>query len=313
MAIDSNNHSIIANQCEELATLATRHTKGKGNGLHQTAINKMDLARESTVSSRLHSVVSPMLAIVLQGKKEALLGEETYNYGVAQYLVLSVDLPITGVIIEATPEQPYLGFKLDLDPHQLCEIIATQTSAIDSKKETSVRGFFVSTADQLLLDCALRLTRLLDTPQDIPILAPLIIHEIYYRLLIGEQSKAVRQIATSGSNMQRIAAVIQGIKADFAKPMRVADLAEQASMSAASFYHHFKAVTSMSPLQYQKQLRLLEARRLMLAENSTAAHAADQVGYESPSHFSREYARMFGAPPMRDIERFSTDSQKIFI
>jgi AraC-like DNA-binding protein len=154
-----------------------------------------------------------------------------------------------------------------------------------------------------LLDCALRLTRLLDTPQDIPILAPMMIREIYYRLLIGEQSEAVRQIATAGSNMQRIAAVIQSLKVDFTKPMRVADLAEQASMSPSSFHHHFKQVTSMSPLQYQKQLRLLEARRLMLAENYNAVTAADRVGYESPSQFSREYSRLFGAPPVQDIER----------
>jgi len=250
----------------------------------------------------LHGVSTPMLAIVVQGKKGAALGEEIYRYGEAQYLVVSVDQPITGFIIEATSDRPYLGFKLDLDPRELCEIIV-RTPAIADKKETSVRGFFVSTADLSLLDCALRLTRLLDTPQDIPILAPMIIREIYYRLLIGEQSEAVRQIATSGSNMQRIATVIQSIKVDFTRPMRVADLAEQASMSPSSFHHHFKQVTSMSPLQYQKQLRLLEARRLMLAENYNAITAADRVGYESPSQFSREYARLFGAPPIQDIER----------
>jgi AraC-like DNA-binding protein len=149
---------------------------------------------------------------------------------------------------------------------------------------------FVSNADAPLLDCALRLTRLLDTPQDIPMLAPMIIREIYYRLLMGEQGEAVRQIATSGSNMQRIAEVLKLIKTDFAKPMRVEDLAGQANMSPSSFHYHFKEVTSMSPLQYQKQLRLLEARRLMLAENSDAANAAYQVGYESPSQFSREYS-----------------------
>ena len=134
-------------------------------------------------------------------------------------------------------------------------------------------------------------------------LAPMIIREIYYRILMGEQGEAVRQIATSGSNMQRIAEVIKRLKADFIKPMRVEELAEQASMSASSFHHHFKAVTSMSPVQYQKQLRLLEARRLMLAENFNASKAAYQVGYESPSQFSREYSRMFGAPPLQDIER----------
>jgi AraC-like DNA-binding protein len=293
-------------QCQELAALLNRHTHGKGDGFHRTGIDKLDFGRESSVATSLHGVSEPMLAIVVQGKKAALLGEETYQYGAAQYLVVSVDLPISGFIIEATPDRPYLGFKLDLDPSQLCDLITAQSSAIASQRVTSVRGFFVSTADVPLLDCALRLTRLLDTPQDIPILAPMIIREIYYRLLIGEQGEAVRQIATSGSNMQRIASVLSLIKADFAQPMRVEDLAEQASMSPSSFHYHFKEVTSMSPLQYQKQLRLLEARRLMLTENSDASNAAYQVGYESPSQFSREYSRMFGAPPMRDIERLRT-------
>ena len=154
-----------------------------------------------------------------------------------------------------------------------------------------------------LLDCAVRLTKLLDTPQDLLMLAPIIIREIYYRLFVGEQSEAVRQIATSGSNMQRIAQVIQLINADFTQTVRIDELAERAKMSPSSFYQHFKQVTSMSPIQYQKQLRLLEARRLMLAENSDAASASIRVGYESRSQFSREYARMFGAPPRRDIER----------
>jgi AraC-like DNA-binding protein len=292
----------ISSQCRELAALINRHTEARGDGFHQTDIAKLQFGRESVVATTLAGVSAPMLAIVVQGKKAALLGEETYHYGAAQYLAISVDLPLSGYVIEATPAQPYLGFKLDLDPHQLCDII-TQTSAIDSSRDTSVRGFFVSTADAPFLDCALRLTQLLDTPQDIPILAPMIIREIYYRLLSGEQGEAVRQIATSGSHMQRIAKSIELIKTELTRSIRVEALAGQASMSPSSFHHHFKAVTSMSPLQYQKQLRLLEARRLMLAENSTAIDAAERVGYESPSHFSREYARMFGAPPVRDIAR----------
>jgi AraC-like DNA-binding protein len=291
----------IAHQCQELAALIARHTDGQGDGFHRTAIDQLDFTRESAVAATLTGVSTPMLAIVVQGKKAALLGEETYYYGAAQYLILSVDLPISGFITEATPAQPYLGFKLDLDPRQLGEIITAQTSVITSKKETSVRGFFVSTADAPLLDCALRLTKLLDTPQDMPMLAPMIIQEIYYRLLMGEQCAAVRQIATAGSNMQRIAQVIQHIKTDFAQPLRIEDLADRAQMSPSSFHHHFKQVTSMSPLNYQKQLRLLAARRLMLIENSTAANAANLVGYESSSQFSREYARMFGAPPIKDI------------
>ena len=300
------NQDAIANQCQELAALLTRHTDGKGNGFHKTDIDKLEFMRESSVSAALHGVYQPILAIVIQGKKEALPGEETYRYGAAQYLAISVDLPLSGFVVEATPDKPYLGFKLNLDPRQLCDIITAQTQPSASKKENSVRGLFVSNADAPLLDCALRLTRLLDTPQDIPMLAPMIIREIYYRLLMGEQGEAVRQIATSGSNMQRIAEVLKLIKTDFAKPLRVEDLAGQANMSPSSFHHHFKGVTSMSPLQYQKQLRLLEARRLMLAENSDAANAAYQVGYESPSQFSREYSRMFGAPPIKDIERLRT-------
>ncbi len=247
-------------------------------------------------------VYEPSLGIVVQGKKEALLSEETYRYGAAQYLVVSVDLPLSGFVVEATLDRPYLGFKLNLDPAQLCDIIA-QTRPGTGKKENSVRGLFISDADAPLLDCAIRLTQLLDTPQDILFLAPMIIREIYYRLLMGEQGEAVRQIATSGSNMQRIAEVIKLIKADFTKPLRVEDLAEQANMSPSSFHRHFKEVTSMSPLQYQKQLRLLKARHLMLAENADATNTAYQVGYESPSQFSREYSRMFGAPPIKHIER----------
>jgi AraC-like DNA-binding protein len=294
---------VISERCLELAALVTRHTDGKGNGFHQTGIDRLEFQRESAAPVCLHGVSTPIFAILLQGKKQVLLGEETYSYGASQYLVVSVDLPISGFVVEATPEQPYLGFKLDLDLRQLCDLITSQPKSSASKQENSVRGLSVSTADTTLLDCALRLTKLLDTPQDIPILAPLIIHEIYYRLLMGEQGEAVRQIATSGSKMQRIAEVIQVIKTDLTRSMRVEDLAERANMSASSFHHHFKTVTSMSPLQYQKQLRLLEARRLMLAENSTATIAADRVGYESTSQFSREYSRMFGAPPIGDIKR----------
>lgn len=204
-------------------------------------------------------------------------------------------------MIEATPDRPFLGFKLNLDPLQLCDIIA-QTE-LDIGKKESVRGLFVGNADSSLIDCAIRLTKLLDTPQVIPFLAPMIIREIYYRLLIGEQGEAVRQIATAGSNMQRIAEVIKRLKADFTSPLRVENLALAANMSASSFHRHFRAITSMSPLQYQKQLRLLSARQMMLIENVDASQAAYQVGYESASQFSREYARMFGAPPIRDIER----------
>lgn len=302
MTIETPSHEAAINKCAELAALVDRHTNGRGNGVHATAINPLVFMRECDTSKAMQSVSEPLLVIVVQGKKKVLENEETYLYGIAQYLIVSVDLPLSGCVVEATPDRPYLGFKLKLDPAQLCDIIAQSNPGI-GKKENPVKGWFISDANPPLIDCAIRLTKLLDTPQDIPFLAPMIVREIYYRLFTGEQSEAVRQIATAGSNMQRIAEVIKQIKADFTKPLRVEDLAEQANMSPSSFHRHFKAVTSMSPLQYQKQLRLLRARQMMLAENADATQAAYQVGYESTSQFSREYARMFGAPPIRDIER----------
>lgn len=296
--------------CRTLAGLIARHTCERGDGAHSTAIPQVELLRESATSTATCSVYSPSLGIVVQGKKEVLLSEETYECGAAQYLVVSVDLPVNGFVVEAAPETPYLAFKLDLEPSLLYDIVLhtqnTRPHTPMDKNASPARAMFVRDADLKLLDCAIRLTRLLDTPEDIPFLAPLIIREIYYRLLVGEQGATVRQIATPGSNMQRISQVIRVIKTDFAQPMRVDELAARAHMSISSFHRHFKEVTSMSPLQYQKQLRLLEARRLMLAEHANADSAAYRVGYESPSQFSREYSRMFGAPPITDIARLRT-------
>jgi AraC-like DNA-binding protein len=302
MANEFLKHETTIDACQKLAELVTRHTNGRGNGIHSTAIAQLELMRESVAPTVLRAVYEPTLCIILQGRKETLLGKETYHYGAAQYIVVTVDLPLSGNIVEATAEKPYLCFKLSLDATQLWDIVDQIQRTLD-KKESSVRGLFVSDANAPLIECATRLTRLLDTPEDIPFLAPMMIREIYYHLLMGDQNEAVRQIATSGSHMQRIAEVIKQIKAEFTKSLSMDDLAKQARMSSASFHRHFKAVTSMSPLQYQKQLRLLEARRLMLAEDADATHAAYQVGYESPSQFNREYSRMFGAPPKKDIER----------
>ncbi|WP_088889220.1 AraC family transcriptional regulator [Leptolyngbya ohadii] len=298
----SAQQSVAVAKCAELATLADQHTDGRGEGYHSTAIDPLFFVRQSNSSISIQEVSEPLFSIVVQGQKKVSLNEETFQYGIAQYLILSVDMPLSACMVEATPDQPYLGLKLKLDPVQLCEIIA-QTKLGISQNQSPVRGWCVSDAAPSLIDCVIRLTKLLDTPQDIPFLAPLMIREIYYRLLTDQQGEVVRQIATAGSNMQRIADVIKQIKADFTKPLRVEELAEQTNMSAASFHRHFKAVTSMSPLQYQKQLRLLTARQMMLAEAIDATQAAYRVGYESTSQFSREYSRMFGAPPIRDIER----------
>lgn len=305
MTIDRHSHKIAIAKCEELAALIDRHTHQQGNGFHATAIDSLVFLRECAPVTTIQTISEPLLGIVVQGKKEVLLDRETYRYGVAQYLVVSVDLPLSGRVLEATPHQPYLGFKLTLDPAQLSEIVA-RTNLEMGKKE-SVRGWSVGDADPLSIDCAIRLTQLLDTPQDIPFLAPLTIRELYYRLLVGAQGEAVRQIATAGSYMQRIAETIERIKTDFAQPLRIEALAKQANMSVASFHRHFKAVTSMSPLQYQKRLRLSIARQMMLAEYADATQTAYRVGYESPSQFSREYSRMFGASPIEDIKRLRID------
>ena len=298
--IEISNSDVIANQCQKLATLVIRHTEG--NGIHRTAIDQLSFARSDAVSSTTYSVDEPRLTLIVQGKKEMLLGEETYPYCAGQYQILSVALPISGCVVEATPDEPCLMLKLSLDLVQLCDLVA-QMGFSSAGQENSVRALCVSNANATLIECVLRLVKLLETPQDIPILAPMMLRELYYHLLVGEQSGAMRQIATSGSSMQRIASAIQLIKAEFNQSLRIEDLANRVKMSPSSFHQHFKQVTSMSPLQYQKQLRLLEARRLMLTEDFDAIAAAHQVGYESPSQFSREYSRMFGAPPIRDIER----------
>ncbi|MGD1919721.1 MAG: AraC family transcriptional regulator [Pleurocapsa sp.] len=301
MTVKQIEYETTISKCQQIAALITKHTDGRGNGIHTTEIDKLEFIRQSDTLTAIRDVSETTLAIVIQGQKKVLLNEEIYHYGTAQYLVISVDLPLCGYATEATPERPYLGFKLTLDPVQLSDIV-TQIRSNLLQKENSIPGWFISKAQPSLLDCAVRLTKLLDTPQDIAFLAPAIVREIYYRLLMGEQGEAVRQMATSGSNIQRIAKAIELIKSDLSKPMGIEDLSAQVNMSASSFHRHFKAVTSLSPLQYQKQLRLLKARQLMLAENTDAASTAYQVGYESPSQFSREYSRMFGAPPIQDIK-----------
>ena len=286
--------------CRALAASIDRQTRSKGNGMHSTAISQLEFVREDTVSTPTHGLYNPVLCIVVQGEKEISPNKESYSCSAAHYLVISVDLPINGFTVEATPENPYLALTLSLDLAELCDIMA-QTGHRAERKKNSTLGISISSTDTYLLNAALRLTSLLDTPKDIAFLAPITIREIYYRLLVGEQSHAICQIATSGSYMQRIAETIRILKENFEQPLQIEHLAEKAHMSLSSFHRHFKATTSLSPLQYQKRLRLLKARQLMLIQNTDATRAAFEVGYSSPSQFSREYSRMFGAPPHRDI------------
>ncbi|WP_307205363.1 AraC family transcriptional regulator [Paenibacillus harenae] len=272
------------------------------DGTHETLIPALRLIRASRISEPVYSVYEPSLCIVAQGSKVVMLGKESFQYDPDSYLTASVHLPIAGQIIVASREAPYLSLQLQFDMTQILEVIQASEHTGRSKRESG-RGLVVSRMNDTLHDAVLRLVKMLEIPQDIPVMAPYVIREIIYRVLQNDQNAALKTFALIGSHAQRIAKVIERLNRDFALPLRIDELAEEARMSASSLYDYFKEVTGMSPIQYQKQIRLQEARRLLLTETSEAAEAAFQVGYESPSHFSREYARMFGLPPVRDIRR----------
>lgn len=272
------------------------------DGTHNTEVPGLRLIRSSRLSEPVYSVYEPSLCVVAQGSKAVMLGQEVYRYDPSSYLTASVHLPITGQVVEASKEAPYLSLQILFDMSQIVDVIQASGDVIRPGNETS-RGLKVSRVSDTLLDAVLRLLKLVETPRDIPVLAPYAMREIIYRVLQNESSASLMQFAVVGSHAQRIAGVIEKLNRDFAQPLRVDELAAEARMSASSLYDYFKEVTGMSPIQFQKQIRLQEARRLLLSESIDAAEAAFQVGYESPSHFSREYARMFGMPPIRDVRR----------
>ncbi|UFT99566.1 AraC family transcriptional regulator [Radiobacillus kanasensis] len=272
------------------------------DGTQETDIPGLRFIRTSENSEPVYSVYEPSLCIVTQGSKVVMLGKETFQYDPTSYLTASVHLPITGQVVEASPQIPYLSLQLQLDMNQVLEILQSSPQ-IGKPKGESGRGLVISRMSESLLDAVLRLVRLLDTPQDIPVLSPGLQREIIYRVLQDEQNDPLKKFALIGSQAQRIAKVIDQINRNFDQPLRVEELAQQVRMSSSSFYSYFKEVTGMSPIQYQKQLRLQEARRLLFTEELNAAEASFQVGYESPSHFSREYTRKFGLPPGQDLRR----------
>jgi AraC-like DNA-binding protein len=282
----------------ELGELTAQFSSG--DGIHPTAIAGLHCIRLSERLRQLPVVYNPCVCVIVQGAKRTMLEDEIYAYAPPQFLAVSVDLPLTSQVLEASREAPYLCIVVDIDARLIADLIAQSGDASWTRAETA-RGLFVGETNAAMLDSVLRLARLLTTPRDIAALAPLAMREFHYRLLSGPHGAAIAQIAIAGSNTHKIGQVIRHIKAQLATAIRVEDLASMANMSASSFHQHFKAVTAMSPLQYQKQLRLTEARQILLAEKSDAASAAYRVGYQSVSQFSREYARMFGAPPIRDV------------
>ena len=250
----------------------------------------------------VHAFAEPAFCVIAQGRKEILLGEETFHYDPAHYLVTTVELPLIGQVTEASPQRPYLGFRLVLDPSTVASVMV-ESGQVHPRSESSVKAVDVSPLDANLFDATVRLVRLIDTPADYRVLAPAVIREIIYRLLTGAQAGRMRHLATFGGQAHRMVRAVEHIRAHFAQPLRVEEIARELRMSVSGFHAHFKAVTAMSPLQFQKQLRLQEARRLMLSENLDAAEAGNHVGYEDASHYNREYKRHFGEPPVRDVER----------
>ncbi len=266
----------------------------------ETAVPGLTLYRKSEPTQPYSGMYPPCICLAVQGAKRAVLGGDEYIYDAENYLITPINLPTIVQILEASPDKPYLGLVLDLDLRTLGELI------LDSdlpQSQTKQPGHAMATGKVTppLLNAFKRLVDLLGEPMDIPILAPIVKREIFYRMLVGEQGMRLRQMASAGSQGNRIARVIDWLRDNFKEPLRIDDLASQVNMSTSTFHHHFKSLTAMSPLQYQKWLRLNEARRLMLTENQDAAAAAFQVGYESPSQFSREYSRLFGNSPLRDI------------
>ncbi|MBE7197449.1 MAG: AraC family transcriptional regulator [Parafilimonas terrae] len=288
---------------EALTEAMLRYTaRQPGPGPYRTPIETLGILRSDQPTPPAHRTFKPAMCIVAQGTKWANFGEERFVYRAGEALVVGVEAPSTGCVVEASPDRPCLVLAFELD-HDIMRSVAEGLAAPPRASGEIGRGIFVSDFQGPLADCALRLVRLLDTPEAIPTLHPLIMREICYWLLTGPHGGDVARLVLANGPPQRVMDAMRVLRVRFAEPVRVEELAAAARMSASAFHRQFKALTSMSPLQYQKQLRLLEARRLMVSRAFNVEAAAFEVGYESPSQFSREYARFFGAAPKRDVGR----------
>jgi AraC-like DNA-binding protein len=269
----------------------------------------LSLHRSSMPGEPLHSVYDPVFCVIAQGSKEVFLGSERYLYDAAHYLIVTANLPVVAHVLEASSERPYLSLRLKLDP-VLVSSVMVEAGHTAMPQHASVRAINVSPLDIDLLDAVVRLVRVTESPGEARFMAPLITREIVYRLLVGEQCDRLRYIVVQNGHAHHIARAIERFRKEFDQPLPIEHVAQELGMSVSSFHHHFKAVTALSPLQFQKRLRLQEARRLMLGEDMDAASAAYRVGYDDASHFNREYKSLFGAPPMRDVQQLRSATSK---
>lgn len=273
------------------------------NGLSDTIIPGVKLYRSDGPTAAAPTIYEPTLCLLVQGSKKIWLGDEQLQYRELQYLLAPVTLPVSGKVITASPDQPYIALSLSLDLRELTDLVIDIAHKVPAPN-LPARGIAVGDADLSLMSVFLRLIQLLQAPQDIPVLLPLLKREMLYRLLLGPVGSQLREFTLIDSQAHRISKVIDILHQRYNEPLRIKELAEAAHLSESALFQAFKAVTSMSPMQFQKQLRLNEARRIMLYEGLEASTASYKVGYESPSQFSREYSRLFGAPPKADVERF---------
>jgi AraC-like DNA-binding protein len=283
---------------EQLAALIARHTSQEG--ICATVMPRVQLIRLHEPSAPVPAVYEASLCLIAQGAKRVGLGDDSVVYDASHYLLVSLDLPLTGHVIEASADAPYLCVKIDLDQTALADLLVAEGKPA-MRSDLPVMAAYPSDPD--LVDAACRLVALLDRPGSIAALAPLIEREILYRLLHGPHGAMLRYIASADSHLGQVSRAVAAIRRRFDAPLRIEEIASAAGMSPSSLHAHFKAVTRLTPIEYQKQLRLQEARRLMLTAGQSAGAAGFAVGYESPSQFSREYRRLFGAPPRQDVAR----------
>jgi AraC-like DNA-binding protein len=295
-----SNAGAMIQALQELLEIASRHARGRRT---RTAIPGVSISRSEGPTPPQPSLCEPAALFVLQGAKSVLIGDRALRYDQASYFIYAVDTPAVGQVVEASAAHPYLAIGFTLDIQAIAALLVDHEPAVGGD------GFATDPVNDDLIDAWRRMMRLLDRPNEIPVLAAMIEREILFRLLQGPQGGKLRQLARADSRLSNIRKAIAWIRAHCHQPIEVARLAELAHMSNAAFHRHFKAATAMSPIQYQKQIRLLEARQLLIAQPGNAARVAFAVGYESASQFSREYARQFGCPPARDAARLLAASE----
>jgi AraC-like DNA-binding protein len=293
-------HTTPGAGARELLTLAMNYCSREGT--HATPLQGLMVVRRDTTSEATPGKYATVACFVLQGEKRVWNGNRVFRYNPEKYLVSCVDVPTIYEVSKASPREPYVGLTLEIQPSIVYDILQS-SPGMEVEDRTPGGGFFVEQVTPELADAVTRLLRSLGDPADVKILAPSIVREIHYRLMSSRFGSRIRQLGVVGSRAQRIGTVVDHLQKEYAAPLKVATLARMANMSPSAFHLHFRHLTNMSPLQYQKQIRLQEARRLLSVGSADAASVAFEVGYESPSQFSREYRRLFGQSPMRDLER----------